>query len=70
MCLKKRRAIVPNWTMEVEVGYIPTRLKSGEVIDHNDIIRWMTDAGRHCGIGAGCSYGFGRFEVVQITVAK
>ena len=56
--------------MEVEVGYIPTRLKSGEVIDHNDIIRWMTDAGRHCGIGNGCSYGFGRFEVVQTSVDK
>jgi len=57
----KSRAIVPNWSCEVEVAYMP-----GNVVDERDIIKYMTDAGLYSGIGASRSLGFGRFNAVEI----
>ena len=36
----------------------------GDVIDEKDVIKYMTDAGMYCGIGASRTYGFGRFTAV------
>jgi hypothetical protein len=36
----------------------------GDVIDEKDVIKYMTDAGLYCGIGASRTYGFGRFTAV------
>lgn len=55
----KTRAVVRNWSAEIEIAYMP-----GDVIDEKDIIKYMTDAGLYCGIGASRTYGFGRFTAV------
>lgn len=60
----KSRAIVRDWSCVVEIGLMP-----GDVIDEKDIIKYMTDAGLYCGIGASRTYGFGRFDV-QVADAK
>ena len=55
----KSRAVVHDWSCEVEIGLMP-----GDVIDEKDVIKYMTDAGMYCGIGASRTYGFGRFTAV------
>lgn len=57
----KTRAIVRGWSCDVEIAYMP-----GNVVDERDIIKYMTDAGLYCGIGASRTLGFGRFESVEI----
>ena len=54
----KSRAIIRDWSCVIEIGLMP-----GDVIDEKDIIKYMTDAGLYCGIGASRTYGFGRFDV-------
>jgi hypothetical protein len=60
----KSRAIIRDWSCEVEVDLMP-----GNVIDERDIIKYMTDAGLYCGIGASRTLAFGRFEV-EVANAK
>jgi len=55
----KSRAVVHDWSCEIEIGLMP-----GDVIDEKDVIKYMTDAGMYCGIGASRTYGFGRFTAV------
>ena len=57
----KSRAIVRDWSCTVEIAYMP-----GNVVDERDIIKYMTDAGLYCGIGASRTLGFGRFEAVEV----
>ena len=60
----KTRAVVRDWSCIIEIGLMP-----GDVIDERDVIKYMTDAGLYCGIGASRTYGFGRFDV-QVADAK
>jgi len=60
----KSRAIVRDWSCVIEIGLMP-----GDVIDEKDVIKYMTDAGLYCGIGASRTYGFGRFRV-EVANAK
>ena len=56
----KTRAVIPyGWSCEIEIGLMP-----GDVIDEKDVIKYMTDAGLYCGIGASRTYAFGRFTAV------
>ena len=57
----KSRAIVRDWSCTVEIAYMP-----GNVVDERDIIKYMTDAGLYCGIGASRTLGFGRFQAVEV----
>ena len=50
-----------DWSCTVEIAYMP-----GNVVDERDIIKYMTDAGLYCGIGASRTLGFGRFEAVEV----
>ena len=57
----KSRAIIPEWSCDIEVAYMP-----GNVVDDRDIIKYMIDAGLYSGIGASRSLGYGRFDAVEI----